>query len=517
MHRILLNHRRHLMALFVTLLLLAAACGDDDDTLEAEPAGAEAEAPADDGDADAGDDDIDNDSDSDSDSDSDNDNDTDNDNEGAANDDSSDADESDDPSGGLERGPLDAGEHSTDLLGTSLSFTVDDGWELQEIGPGMVIFDDEDKLSPFSEGLVLFRPTGLAAGDEAVDGDPQAGDVFSGDPGDVAAWAAGLDEILIDDETVGTVAGRDAVITTFRLDPDGTAGLPGGCGPTEEDRCFMMTSTGSAVVPFLITRTTEVYRTWVVDLAPYDPLMIFGVANEAAPEWLDEVAGEVVDSITLGEPADRVDVEVNADGVLTQQFAPVEPGPWRVESLGTPFDFEVMGDWFTQPNEPGITVLTHPGSVGPGDRDVVFLRPRSLGNPATTFRNPTEFEGQPRDTELDLEQWIERVMDGVTVSAREPVSLGGLEGVAFDVRVDASVGCSPSDLCIDFVGVNNTNGMSFGPGFVFRVHWLDQGEFQPIAVVVGSPDGDAEWSDTAQAMLDTVTFGAAAPHPEPAD
>ena len=46
--------------------------------------------------------------------------------------------------------------------------------------------------------------------------------------------------------------------------------------------------------------------------------------------------------------------------VLTSSFSPVEPGTYRVDSLGTTFSATFEGDWVVQPHEAGLVVFRIP-------------------------------------------------------------------------------------------------------------------------------------------------------------
>lgn len=189
----------------------------------------------------------------------------------------------------------------------------------------------------------------------------------------------------------------------------------------------------------------------------------------------------------------------DSGGILTLQFAPIPEGMWRVESLGTAFDVDIEGDWWIQPNGQGWAVFTHPDSVGPGERDVVFIRPTALTDPT----DPGAPEGEDWAVD-DIEGWLAAIIDGVVVSAPADTEVGGAEGIVFEVETDSTAGF-----------VTSPGGdKAFDPGFHYTVYWLDQGEHEPIAIVVGARTGDfADWIPTADSLLANVTFDEPAPYP----
>lgn len=182
---------------------------------------------------------------------------------------------------------------------------------------------------------------------------------------------------------------------------------------------------------------------------------------------------------------------------LTLEFAPVPEGMWRVDSLGTPFEVDVVGDWWVQPNSSGFVVFTAPDSRGPGERDLVLIRP-------TRLADPTGADGEwPLD---DIEGWVDAVGDAISV-APTPTEIGGVEGVTF--RIDREGG-----MPLDFVGRQDVADIPLMQGRQYVVHWLDQGEHEPLVVMTGARDADVEdWMSTAASLLDSVTFGSPAPAP----
>lgn len=191
----------------------------------------------------------------------------------------------------------------------------------------------------------------------------------------------------------------------------------------------------------------------------------------------------------------------DSGGVLTLQFAAVPEGTWRVESLGTPFDIDIEGDWWVQPNELGWAVFSAPDSRGPGDRDVVFIRPTALSDapdPSATG------ERWPAD---DIEGWLEAIIDGVVVTEPVDAEVGGAEGIVFEVELAGSQR-------VEFVDNSDVSGKAFDPDHHYIVYWLDQDEHEPIAIIVGAQSADIDdWALTAESLLANVAFDEPAPHP----
>lgn len=226
-------------------------------------------------------------------------------------------------------------------------------------------------------------------------------------------------------------------------------------------------------------------------------LIAFAVMGAACTTADDDAAASGTPEFDASAPA------------LTGEFEAVPSGPYLVETLGTPFSLTVGEDWFVQINSDAGAVLTDPASNGPGDRDVVFLRPTELSDPAAPSARVWQQELWPVD---DLEGWLENVVDGVVVSEVRETSLGGAHALTFDLEIAEDFDCGMA-FCALFVDVGGRNGLTLFRDFDDRVWWLDQGQYEPIAVVVGADPSEAGFFDTAESLLSTVAFGPPAPHP----
>lgn len=190
-------------------------------------------------------------------------------------------------------------------------------------------------------------------------------------------------------------------------------------------------------------------------------------------------------------------------GVLTDEFVLVPEGTWQVESLGTTFEIDVEGAWMLQTNKAGVTAFTHPGSNGPGDREVMFLRPLALTNPT----DPATPGGDQWPVD-DIEGWLDSIIDGVVASDPVSTQIGGVEGVMFEAEVASQDMCGTSAfVCVGFVENEQFVEKAFEYGDRYRVYWLDQGEHDPIAIVVGAPIPIFDdWAEIAELLLANVTF-----------
>lgn len=193
---------------------------------------------------------------------------------------------------------------------------------------------------------------------------------------------------------------------------------------------------------------------------------------------------------------------------LVAQFSPIEPGTYRVDTLGTPFSLTFAGEWWVQPNGNAFIALTHPNSRGPGDRDIAFLRPSHLADPGQPWAPSGDQEGQPV-AEFSIEQWLDAIADGIVVGEPEATTIGGADAVTFEVEVERST-CGP-EFCVGFATNRLISSLAFEPNIRYRVWWVDQGVEAPI-VAVAAPK-DEEFGASVDALLATLAFGPAEPDP----
>ena len=179
-------------------------------------------------------------------------------------------------------------------------------------------------------------------------------------------------------------------------------------------------------------------------------------------------------------------------------FELIEPGRYVVDAVGTTFEIDITGEWALQRNGGGHVVFTHPVSVGPSDRDVVFFRPTALVDP----RSPgTGVMGWPLD---DIEGWLANLEFDGTVSEPVETTLGGLTAVRFDIETAAGIAFAES---------GEAAALDIPPDILHRIWWIGQGELDPIIVLVGAGSDGEPWFDAAATVLDTVRFGEPRPHP----
>lgn len=202
-----------------------------------------------------------------------------------------------------------------------------------------------------------------------------------------------------------------------------------------------------------------------------------------------------------------------AVALLDFEFAPVPAGRYRIETIGAPFLIEIPDGWFVQPNSSGHFVITDPSSQGPGDRDIVMIRPSNLADPDDPAAPREEQDGDwPVD---DIGGWLDALVPGIVDGEPVDTAIGGLDAVQFDVAIPDEFECG-DDFCAGFATNRLVNSMWFDRGTGYRVWWIDGGEESPIAINIG--DGsNPEFTARAEAVLETLTFESVGPNPIPSE
>lgn len=203
--------------------------------------------------------------------------------------------------------------------------------------------------------------------------------------------------------------------------------------------------------------------------------------------------------------------------VLIDRSVPLSPDTYRVDTIGTPFSFAVDEPMFVQWNDHGWFVITHPGSRGPDDRDVVFIRATSLADPTDpTVLPDSAADGWPA---TDYSGWLDNLSSDVVVTNRRETTLGGLEATRVDIEL-GQIDCDDAgDACMMLSTNHFFDGKYLVPGSSYRVWFVEQDGLDVLVVVVGiSSEADREWFDAADRLLSTLAFGEVQANPAaPAD
>ena len=209
--------------------------------------------------------------------------------------------------------------------------------------------------------------------------------------------------------------------------------------------------------------------------------------------------GEVIEPASPGlppEPAPLLDDETAA---LEAVFAPIDPDRYQVPNVGRQLTIDIDDGWFAQPNFPGIVVLTGPGSIGPGDRDLVMISD-------VVEYLPTE-AGPRRGGEsipvTSVEELIAAPPPGFDASQITDVQLGGLSATQFDLTTDPDATCVLGEPCEAVLVTSYGLVKQLAGGFHHRIWWIEH-ETGPATVILAAALADADFIERATALVETI-------------
>ncbi|MBT8241840.1 MAG: hypothetical protein KJN63_11495, partial [Acidimicrobiia bacterium] len=214
---------------------------------------------------------------------------------------------------------------------------------------------------------------------------------------------------------------------------------------------------------------------------------------------------------TTAAPPEPAAFEAEATRVI-EEFIPLDPGTYRVDTVGTHFSFTIDETLRVQPNSRAYITMSHPGSQGFGDRSITFMRLTALSNPAEPTAPLDELgDGWPAD---DFAGWLDNLSDEIVITTRKDTTLGGLDAVRVELSLNES-GCPPRpDPCGPFGTNRLVHTSELYSGDEYQIWIVEQGNEDPLAVIVAiDREEESEWFDTAEAILSTLAFGDVAPNP----
>jgi hypothetical protein len=200
---------------------------------------------------------------------------------------------------------------------------------------------------------------------------------------------------------------------------------------------------------------------------------------------------------------------------LNQEFYFLEAGSYRIDSLGTPLSFRSNQQLFITRNPDGAVVLADRNSSSSDEREMVMMRASAFVDPERPSEPLDDFDdGRPA---LDVAGWLDdldRLGGGVVVADRQATTIGGLDAIRIDMRIEDEV-CAPAQTsCVNLATNRLVFTKSMGPGVRYRLWIVDQfGEDPLVAIASIEDDSDGEWFDTADDLLSSLMFGNVTPNP----
>ena len=241
-------------------------------------------------------------------------------------------------------------------------------------------------------------------------------------------------------------------------------------------------------------------------------------AEDQQPAVTSTTTAAQSSTTTTTQPARVIPV---ADSAALPTGGPVEPGTYATDLMGTEVGLTLDAQWELPIGEPGAFVLISQNQLGPTSEAVLLIRPTGLADPgqaAAEMSQPT-MNGAPDD----VDAWLAAAGE-LIVTRDEPTTVAGIPARVLDLVVDpsgtASVpgGCGdPTNRCFQLA----STGTAWLPHLVvrttesYRLWFVDQGDFAPILIFAVAQEGNEQWFDEADALVEGLALGDPAPHPAP--
>ena len=240
-----------------------------------------------------------------------------------------------------------------------------------------------------------------------------------------------------------------------------------------------------------------------------DPDLHYKINVDGARAMMQAAKAAEVEKIVFTSSVAAIGIEGN--GSWATEETPFHSWPWASEYILSKYISHERVKGMVSEGLPVTMVM--PGlPFGPGDRDVVFIRPTDLSDPADLADPPNELQTWPV---TDIEGWLDGLAGDVVVSEARQVSVGGREALTFDLSLGPDFECGPA-WCAAFVHVRDIFGKTLEPDVSYRVWWVDGGDYEPVAVVVGGGPTGEDFFLEAETLLSTIAFSTPEPHPIPA-
>lgn len=199
--------------------------------------------------------------------------------------------------------------------------------------------------------------------------------------------------------------------------------------------------------------------------------------------------------------------------LVPRNASEVQPGRYRVDVLGTEFEFEVDEPTQVIRNADGVFQLGDPSADGGEGRLITFARVSAFANPDNPFVPITDGDDLwPAD---DLFGWIDALSEQLSVTVIGSHEVGDALALRFLILGDAER-CEINEECAYLLTNNLVNSLSVPTGGAFGVWYFDQGDEDPIVAVFSSDASvHRQWFSSADQLMATVEFSEIEPNPIP--
>ena len=187
----------------------------------------------------------------------------------------------------------------------------------------------------------------------------------------------------------------------------------------------------------------------------------------------------------------------------------LDAATYWLDDLGTEVTIEVGEQWTAHRNTQGRLVLGDAFTQGPGDNDIVFIRASLLADPTQPLRVDGDWLWWPAD---DIDAWITEAAPGIEISNIRDTDIGGYRATAFDVVLDTDRIECISKGCIRFATNDQTYAL-LGISDLYRIWFIDQGDFEPLVVVAAGDRSAEDFLARAEELVADIELGEAQPMP----
>lgn len=190
----------------------------------------------------------------------------------------------------------------------------------------------------------------------------------------------------------------------------------------------------------------------------------------------------------------------------------LEPGSYEFDFLGTGATITTGAPWFVPIAQDSVVILEDSGrSAGSDGQALLLLRPTGFLSDGDIQTGYVDVSG-PTD---DIDAWIDLVSFDVEDRVTTEVA-----GHPTDVITGTAPGGGDTFLRtnapLPFNGTPDGDYIYVRATSRYRIWLIDQGEFDPIvALAIADLNDDGEWLTVADTLIDTLTLGEPAAHPNP--
>lgn len=209
--------------------------------------------------------------------------------------------------------------------------------------------------------------------------------------------------------------------------------------------------------------------------------------------------GEVIEPVVVGDPPAPAPLTEDAPPALEAAFAPIDPGSYQLPNVGRQLTIDIDDGWVAQPNFPGIVVLTAPGSVGPGDRDLVMIS--DVVEHLPTEAGPRR--GGTSTTVASVDAFIAAPPPGFDVTEVFDRELAGASVTRFDLTTDPDATCALGEPCEAALVTSYGFAKPLTAGSDHRIWWITH-DTGPATVFIAMALDDPDFIDRATTLVDTV-------------